>query len=247
MKVENKTYWEDNEVIMTQDQTTTSSTKFEKFMFAETKKRLEANNLSLSCALIFGCGTGRDINEVVNFFGDISITASDISENMIKKCKSNVLLWQLKNIELQVCNAANFSVEKEKYELATILNSMLTYVHDKNERIKIFRNSIDSLKDKGVVIGAVHNQEGVWKKTLFFKLRRIFSFLLKDEIGHRYSGSKGFKVKTYYYTKNELQKDLELVSFKNIEIYSLEEFFASIGEKYDRKKGYNNLIFIAEK
>lgn len=247
MKVENKTYWEDEIVIGTQDQTVTSATKFEKFMFQEAKNRLQNANLTINNINIFGCGTGRDINEVSKFFGDINIVASDISENMIKKCNQNLLLWDLKNIKTTVSNATNIDFEKGKFEIVTILNSMLTYVHNREERNQIFQNSYEMLKNKGVIIGAVHHQIGVPTKTLYFKLKSIFSIFLKGDVGHRYSGSKGFEVKTYYYTRDGLRKDLINANFKNIEIYSLEEYFASIGEKYDRYKGYNNLIFIASK
>jgi hypothetical protein len=42
-------------------------------------------------------------------------------------------------------------------------------------------------------------------------------------------------------------EDLQSASFRNIEIYSLEEYNQLKNIKYNRKKGYNNLIFIAQK
>lgn len=247
MRVENKTYWEDEAVILTQDQRNTSLTAFEKFLFEQARIRFSNNNLIVHQAIIYGCGTGRDINEVIKFFGNIKVSAYDISSNMIKKCLENIQLWKLSNIETTVCDVVNYPVLPSHYELSIILNSMLTYVHKREQRMQIFKNSHTTLKNNGVVLGVVHNQVGVFTKTMYFKLRRVFKIFLKEDVGHRYSGSIGYKVKSYYYTKEDLKKDLEESNFKNIEVYSLEEYFANQGQKYDRSKGYNNLIFIAQK
>jgi ubiquinone/menaquinone biosynthesis C-methylase UbiE len=206
-------------------------TAFENFLFEQAKIRFSNNNVTVNNAIIYGCGTGRDINEVVKFFGNIKISAYDISSNMIKKCLENIQLWRLSNIETTVCDVVNYPVQPSNYELSTILNSMLTYVPEKDERIQIFKNSYTSLKDNGVILGVVHNQVGVFTKTMYFKLRRVFKIFLKEDVGHRYSGSIGYKVKSYYYTKEDLIKDLQDSNFKNIEVYSLEEYFAMQGQK----------------
>jgi hypothetical protein len=44
-----------------------------------------------------------------------------------------------------------------------------------------------------------------------------------------------------------LLKDIQSAGFKLIEIYSLEEYYALSNQVYNRKKGYNNLIFMAQK
>jgi hypothetical protein len=51
----------------------------------------------------------------------------------------------------------------------------------------------------------------------------------------------------YYYNKKGLIQDLIEVGFTAVEVYSLEEYYILHGKKYDRKKGYNNLIFMATK
>lgn len=247
MKVENKTYWDSEEVIATQDQTETYSTRFERFLFSNAKKRLEDSLLTLQNVKIFGCGTGRDISEIVKFYGDTNIIASDISDNMIKKCNLNIELWKLKNIETVVADAAVIQLKENTFQLVTILNSMLTYVHDSKQREVIFNKSYQILQENGCIIGTVHNQVGVFSKTIFFQIRHLFKFFLKDDVGHRYSGSKGFRVKAYYFTKKGLIQSLEKAKFRNIEVYSLEEFYNLEQDQYDRKRGYNNLIFIAQK
>ena len=124
---------------------------------------------------------------------------------------------------------------------------MLTYVPNRNDRLKIFENSFQILKPKATIIGTVHNQVGTPAKTYYFKLRNLFSFILGDKVGNRNTGFNGFKVPGYYYSKRGLIKDLLTAGFKNVEVYSLEEYHALKDEFYDRKKGYNNLIFIATK
>lgn len=246
MKIENKNFWEKNDIIVTQD-TTVSILDFEHFMFEESVKRYSKFG-QIKEIKVFGCGTGRELKGIVNHFNPSQITASDISENMIKKCNENLKIWNIDSIVTTSSgDAKNFDKVSDKFHLVTILNSMLTYVSLKKDRLKIFANAHKILIDQGVLIGTVHNQVGTPAKTLYFKLRNIFSFFLGDKVGNRNTGFKGFKVAGYYYTKKGLLDDLNQVGFRDIEIYSVEEYYALNGKKYNRKKGYNNLIFIATK
>lgn len=245
MKIENKDFWEKEDVIATQKLTNASD--FEIFMFEKAKER-SASNSKIENIKIFGCGSGREIQAIANFFSPSVIVASDISENMIKKCSTNLKKWNIENItETLVINAVDYNKEHNKFELVTILNSMLTYVPNKMDRIAIFKNSNQILKSNGTIIGTVHNQVGTFPKTMYFKMRNLFSFLLRDKVGNRMTGFNGFKVPGYYYDKKTLEKDLLLSGFKGVEIYSLEDFSTMHGRTYNRKKGYNNLIFIATK
>ena len=126
-------------------------------------------------------------------------------------------------------------------------NSMLTYVPVRESRLDIFQNSYDSLIDKGVVVGVVHHQIGKPLKTWYFKIRNVFSFILKEKVGNKSTGFKGYKLPGYYYDKKWLMQDLSQVGFNNILIYSLDEFFKKTGKKYDKTKGYNQLIFVGSK
>ena len=246
MKIENKDFWEKNDIIATQE-VLTSISDFEHFMFEKSRKRYEKKG-KIDHIKIFGCGTGREINGIAKYFTPTTIVASDISENMIEKCNENLKVWNIDNITTTIVgNAKDFDKVNDKFELVTILNSMLTYVSLRKDRLKIFKNAHQILIQEGVVIGTVHNQTGTLAKTLYFKLRGLFSVFLGEKVGNRNTGFKGFKVTGYYYTKKGLMADLKKTGFRDIEIYSLEDFYALSGTIYDRKKGYNNLIFIASK
>lgn len=245
MKIENKDFWENESVIATQR--LKNAADFELFMFENAVKRYAQTGV-IKNIKIFGCGAGREVEAVSKFFSPSKIVASDISSNMIAKCDANVKLWNISHItETLVTNAVDYKVVENAFDLVTILNSMLTYVPNKNDRIKIFENSYQILKPKATIIGTVHNQVGSPAKTLYFKLRSLFSFVLGDKVGNRTTGFNGFKVPGYYYDKRVLIKDLLTAGFKNVEVYSLEEYHALHDHFYDRKKGYNNLIFIATK
>ena len=167
---------------------------------------------------------------------------------MIIKCNENLKLWNIDDItSTLVVNAKDYNVAMSEFELVTILNSMLTYVPDRSDRIEIFKNSHTILKKDGILIGTVHNQVGTLAKTLYFKLRGLFYLILREKVGNRDTGFKGFKVKGFYYNKKGLLKDLQESGFCNIEVYSIEDFYSFSGRKYDRRKGYNNLFFIASK
>lgn len=245
MKIENKDFWEKEDVIATQR--LTNAADFEIFMFEKAKARYNSS-LKIENIKIFGCGSGREVEAVANFFTPSLIVASDISENMIKKCSANLIKWNIEKItETVVINAVDYNEVHNKFELVTILNSMLTYVPNKIDRIAIFKNSNQILKSNGTIIGTVHNQVGTLPKTIYFRIRNLLSFILGDKVGNRTTGFNGFNVSGYYYDKKTLEKDLSISGFDLIEIYSLEEFNKMHGKHYNRAKGYNNLIFIATK
>ncbi|MFM7018827.1 class I SAM-dependent methyltransferase [Flavobacterium sp.] len=246
MQIENKEFWEIGNVIEVQDREKAAS-DHELFLF-EKAKAVFGSISSIDTIKIFGCGTGREINQIAKFFEPSKIIASDISKNMIEKCNENLQVWNINDItETLVVDAKDYTEPKNSFDLVTILNSMLTYVSDKKSRTQIFSNAYQILKQDGVLIGTVHNQEGTFLKTTYFKLKSMFSFYYGEKVGNRMTGYNGFKVQGYYYSKKGLMEDIQSANFKNIEIYSLEEYYQLIDIKYNRKKGYNNLIFIAQK
>lgn len=247
MKIENKEYWEKDAIVATFDKEKTTAGDYEIFMFSQAKER-QAAIRNIENIKIFGCGAGREVNEAAKYFHPKKMVASDIAENMIAKCNYNLKVWGIDNItETILGSAKDIQLENDFFDLVVIFDSMLTYVAKRSERLEIFRKSFSILKSNGVIIGTVHNQEGVLSKTLYFKIRNWFSFLLGEKVGNRNTGSRGFKVDGYYYSKKGLINDIHEIGFTNIEVYSLSEFYAQININYNRKKGYNNLIFIASK
>jgi ubiquinone/menaquinone biosynthesis C-methylase UbiE len=248
MKIENKDFWEREDVIHSQDKTVGGPSGHEAYLYKKTKSYFNDLNVSIKKAKIFGCGTGREINGILKYLSIDSILATDISENMIKKGKQNIISWNLQDkVELQVVDATKFIAKGNSYELVTLMNSMLTYVKNIKDRYTIFKTAHDILIPKGVLIGEVHNQVGTPQKTIYFLLRRILKPFIKNEPGNRVTGFYGFDVGGYYFTKKDLHKHLSDNGFVNIEIKSLSEYSKEINIKYNRLKGYNNLIFFASK
>ncbi|MBC7641259.1 MAG: class I SAM-dependent methyltransferase [Flavobacterium sp.] len=247
MVIQNKDFWEKDNIISTQN-VVKHIADFEHFMFENAVERYKKIGI-IENIKIFGCGTGREINGIFKFFNPKKILASDISANMISKCNENLIDWGIDHVtETEVGNAVLFNKKNNEFDLVTILNSMLTYVPNKKDRLTIFKNALQILKPKATLIGTVHNQEGTLKKSLYFRFRKLFSVFLGDKVGNRKTGFKGFKVSGYYYDKNTLINDLKVTGFENIEVFSLEEYY--LKQKnivYNRKTGYNNLIFIASR
>lgn len=246
MRVENKFFWEDQNVIATQDRSVSSSSNYEVYLYNKVFSFFNSHeNLN---AKVFGCGTGREIPEVMKYIGIKNVVASDISENMIKKCNENLLKWGLiNNVITKVTDAAQFKSEVQYFDVVTFMNNMLTYVTDKEERDKIFKNSYQILNDNGCIIGVVHHKVGTPQKTVYFLLRRFLKPFLKTEVGFRLTGFKGFKFGGHYFSKNEIFNHLKENDFKNIEVISLAEFSKNNNLSYNRLKGYNNLLFFATK
>lgn len=247
MKIENKDFWEKQEVILTQDTPVPNSSDFEIYLYTKVLNHFKNGNQKLK-SKTFGCGTGREIPEILKYTKFDYVLASDISENMISICNKNLKNWGVDNrVDTMVCNASDYKGSDNSFQMVTIMNSMLTYVKDRNERYAIFKSSHQILTDDGCIIGVVHNQEGAPLKTLYFLIRRIFSVFLRGEVGHRKTGFKGFKVEGYYFSKSDLIKHLRDNGFKNIEVQSISEFYKSNGFGYDKWNGYNNLLFFATK
>jgi len=245
MKIENKDFWENEKVIATQGLRKTSD--FENFMLDEAIKQYAPFG-EIKSIKVFGCGTGREIESLAEHFHPTRIVASDIAENMIARCKDNLKLWKVDHFtETVVGDAKDYNKVSNEFDLVTIFNSMLTYVPERKDRLIIFKNALQILKPNASIVGTVHNQVGTPAKTIYFKLKKLLYFILKDKVGNRDTGHNGFEVMGYYYNKKGLVKDLIESGFKNVRVYSLEEYYASIGHEYNRKKGYNNLIFIAQK
>lgn len=246
MKVENKSFWENQDVIATQDQSVSSSSNYEVFLYQKVASHF--NDKKKISAKIFGCGTGREIPEVIKYIGAESVLASDIAENMIKKCNENLINWRITDIVItEVVDAAKFENKDYSFDVVTIMNNMLTYVIDKKQRNEIFKKSYEILNDTGAIIGVVHNQIGTLQKTGYFFMRRFFKPFLKTEVGYRLTGFKGLRFGGYYFTKKDLYNHLNDSNFKNIEIISLEEFSKNNNSSYNRLKGSNNLLFFATK
>ena len=175
-KIANKDFWEKEEIIKTQE-VVESAADYEYFLFEKANSK-KSENQKITKIKIFGCGTGREIKAIYDFFKPTTIFASDISENMIKKCQNNLMTWGIDGItNLSTMNAVEFRHSEVKFDLVTILNSMMTYVPVKKDRIKIFENSYSILAPKGILIGTVHNQTGTISKTLYFKVKKMFSFI----------------------------------------------------------------------
>jgi SAM-dependent methyltransferase len=248
MKIENKDFWELEDIIHSQDKTVGDTSNYEAYLYEKTKSYFNELNVSIKRAKIFGCGTGREINGILKFLSIDSILATDIAENMIKKAAENILKWGLKDkVELKVADAITFETENGSFELVTFMNNMLNYINDRDDRMTILRNAFSMLKQNGVLIGVVHNQVGTPQKTGYFFLRNLFKPFLKNEPGNRITGFKGYSFMGYYFRQNELKRILEDIGFVTIEIKSLSKYNKEINIDYNRLKGYNNLLFFATK
>lgn len=248
MRIENKDFWEREDIIYSQDKTATHTSGYEVYLYEKAKKYFQDKGMTVNKAKVFGCGTGREFHGLLKHIPITKILGTDISENMIKKGIQNVKDWGMDGIvDLKVEDASKFKGEKNSFELVTLMNCMLTYVNKREDRYNIFKVANTILKEEGCLIGAVHNQVGTPQKTTYFFLRRLFKPFLKSEPGNRVTGFYGFDVKGYYFTKKDLRKHLQETGFVTIEIKSLSEYCKEINVPYNRLKGMNNLIFFATK
>ena len=248
MKIENKEFWEREDVIYSQDKTVENTANYEAYLYEKAVAYFQAQQISIHQAKVFGCGTAREVKGLLGFMDIQKIYATDISENMIAKGRENIQRWGFSDkVTLGVQDAVTYTAPEATYELVTLMSCILTFVATQKERYTLFQMVHRILKPNGCLLGVVHNQVGTPQKTFYFWLRRLFKPLLRNEVGNRNTGFYGFNVKGYYFSKAGLYDHLKDNGFKNIEIKSLSELYKEMGIPYNRLKGYNNLIFFATK
>ncbi len=91
MKIENKDFWEKENIIQTQEVLQKAS-DFETYLLNRAEEKFSKFG-KIKNIKVFGCGTGREVESIAELLKPDFILASDISENMITKCNQNLIKW----------------------------------------------------------------------------------------------------------------------------------------------------------
>lgn len=103
------------------------------------------NSLNPQKILDLGCGTGKHLLKLAEFFPEAHITGIDSSEEMLRK--ASVKIQQSKRIKLFNTDIASLRSEPETYDLI-LCSYSLSMFGDLNEYIDLIQNS---LNQSGVV------------------------------------------------------------------------------------------------
>ncbi|MEM4171106.1 MAG: class I SAM-dependent methyltransferase [Thermoplasmata archaeon] len=245
-KFENKDFWNQADVIKSQDREINPKLySYEKILLDKLPLRL-TDKLRIQ---IIGCGTGRETFEIYHKFPNSQIVASDISEKMIEKFNQNLHFWKLdtNRLILKCCSAENLDEPSNSSDLVTVFTSTLTYVFPSEMRNNFLKNLYRILKPGGFIIGVVHHRYGRLTKSMYFILQYLYAWIFKITPGDRIGGFYNKKLKTHYFTKQEIKDLLIINNFEPILVSDLYNLFKMEGKKYNRWKGDNNIVFIAKK
>jgi len=211
----------------------------------KSKSFLKENVHNILCV---GCGGGREVLPLHQTFENATIYANDIAEKMIEKAIANFKLWNIeRSLKPLLGSIENIVFKEPVFQVITAFNNVLCFVTPRRNRNQVFKKFYDITTPNGVLIGMVHHVYGTPLKTLYFLLQRVISPFQKKEFGDRNAGKKEQKYFAHYYSRTELRELLEQAGYTQIEITSLAEFYKSKERKYNRLKGYNNLMFYAVK
>ena len=61
MKIENKEFWEREDVIYSQDKTVENTANYEAYLYEKAVAYFQAQQISIQQAKVFGCGTAREV------------------------------------------------------------------------------------------------------------------------------------------------------------------------------------------
>lgn len=198
--------------------------------------------------LCVGCGGGREVLPLHQAFSNATIFANDIAEKMIEKAIANFKLWNIESsVKPLLGSIENLVFEKPLFQIVTAFNNVLCFITPRQNRNEVFKKFYDITTKNGVIIGMVHHVYGTPQKTLYFMLQKLLSPFQQKEFGDRNAGTKNQKYFAHYYTKKEVRELLEQAGYTQIEVSSLAEFYKSRNRKYNRIKGYNNIVFYGVK
>lgn len=246
MKLENKDFWNQADVIHSQDRSVHPKLySYEQILL----DKLPFDKNDHLIIQVLGCGTGREIPGILDHFPNSKITASDIAKKMIEKCNANLEAWQFRKDQVKVLVSASEKLDEPSAssDLITTFTSTLTYVLPVENRHKFLSNANRILKKEGYIIGVVHHRYGKLTKSLYFYLQNLFAWLPGITSGDRIGGFFGKKVKTHYFTCNEVKSLLSKNGFEPILVTDLKGLFASMGKNYNSRKGDNNIVFMGRK
>jgi len=94
-----------------------------------------------------GCGSGFALAEMARAFPKSRFTGYEFSGEAVERGRKNAIKRGLKNLSLEVKDAAHFD-EKKKYDLIVTFDA----VHDQAEPDRVLSNIYRALKDDGVYI-----------------------------------------------------------------------------------------------
>lgn len=246
MKFENKDFWNQTDVILSQDKSERPRLSFYEQILLQKLPLKQKSHLIIQ---VLGCGTGREIPGILENFPNAKIVASDIAEKMIEKCFVNIDAWQLKNDQVKVLLSASENLDQpsSSSDIITTFTSTLTYVVPEATRHRFFSNANRMLKHNGYIVGVVHHRYGRLSKSLYFLLQSLYAWLPGVTNGDRIGGFFGKGVKTHYFTCKEVKKLLLTNGFNPILVTDLKGLYASLGKNYNSLKGDNNIVFIGQK
>jgi len=246
MRFTNKDFWNQSDVIMSQDKLTLPKLYFYEAVLLE---KVPFDHRAKLRIQVFGCGTGREIPGILEIFPNAEIIASDIADKMIEKCRHNIGKWGLgdKPIKLIVSPSEEVDEPAGSSDIVTIMNNMLTYVTPISARMKVFENAGRILRENGYVIGVVHHRYGKPLKTLYFLFQVLIQWMPGVRLGDRLGGFFGKRIRFHYFSKGEVRMLLEGTGFQPVLITDLKGLYASFGKNYSRWRGDNNIVFIGRK
>ena len=144
--------------------------------------------------LDLGCGTGRHFTKTKT-----EIYAIDFSENMIKFAKKKAKGLKIKKIKFFVSPAISLPFENNFFD-AAICTAVLHCIPTKKDRVKTLKELYRALKPKAKLRITVWNKENTR-----FKNKPKESLIDWRGKGKRYY---------YFYTEEELKKELEKAGFR---------------------------------
>jgi len=168
------------------------------------EKNLEFIKKQRGKILDLGCGAGRNFTKT-----KAEIYALDFSEEMIKYSKKKAKKLKIKNIQFFVSDAEKLPFEDNFFD-SVISTALLHCIPTKAKRKKVLKELYRVLKPKAQAKISTWNKNS----TRFKKKKK------EDFVGWRDKGKRYY----YFYTKDEIKKDLESLRFKIEEIIAGVDF-----------------------
>ena len=67
MKIENKDFWEREDIIYSQDKTVGDTSNYEAYLYEKASNYFKEKHIKINNAKVFGVGTGREIHGILKY------------------------------------------------------------------------------------------------------------------------------------------------------------------------------------
>lgn len=195
---------------------------------------------------VIGVGTGRELAATRAVAPEASITAWDISEQMVEQCRDFVERSGFSNVEVRCADMTELSDDDGPADVVVLLNAVLCYLGTPAERRAAFASMRRLTRPGGAIAAVVHQPNGRPDWAAWFTARGLLTRVgAADGVdGDRRISHGGETMLFHHYRPSEATALLESHGFDDVSVESLRAWARSTSSRIPLRSP-NPLLLLA--